>query len=384
MRIPDEACHPLEPARIKAAKTAYTTRFIQEAIEANPRRWHLLSGRQVVPKSGDVVLARVHELGQHLKLESPGSRRQTLFPGDEILVAYGDRYAPDQFEAEVPPDLGPVHLVAAGGVAARVTEQHLSMDEPTVIAPVGLLADANGVVNLADHAPYCVEPVLGAREPIGGHAPTVIAVIGTSMNSGKTTALACLARGLVTAGYRVHTGKATGTGAGGDPWLFTDAGAHRVLDFTDFGLPSTYRLEPDRVVDLFASLLAALKAPDATGVAPDFVLVEVADGVYQDETARLLMDPVFRDRVDRVVFASGDALGAAAGVGVLEDLGLTVAAVSGVVTSSPLSMRETASVVVPPVVDTYGLTDPPTALRVARPRERGSLDMVPAGVRVSA
>jgi hypothetical protein len=382
--IPDEAFLPLEPARIRAAKAAYTTRFIEAAIEANPRRWHLLSGRQVVPRSGDVVLARVHVLGQHLKLESPVSRRQTMFPGDEILVAYGNRYAPDQFEAEVPADLGPINLVAAGGVAARVTEQHLRMEEPTIIAPVGLLADANGVVNLADHAPYCVERATHAREPLGGSRPTVIAVIGTSMNSGKTTTLACLARGLVTAGYRVHTGKATGTGAGGDPRLFMDAGAQRVLDFTDFGLPSTYRLDHDRVVDLFASLLDALADPDPTGAAPDCVLIEIADGVYQDETARLLMDPVFQSRVDRVVFASGEALGAAAGVGVLEGLGLTVAAVSGVVTSSPLAAREAASVVTPPVVETYDLTDAATALSVARPLVRAPAAMATAEVRVPA
>jgi hypothetical protein len=36
-----------------------------------------------------------------------------LFVGDEILVAYGHRYAPAQFLAEVPPDLGGCHLNAA-------------------------------------------------------------------------------------------------------------------------------------------------------------------------------------------------------------------------------------------------------------------------------
>jgi hypothetical protein len=114
------------------------------------------------------------------------------------------------------------------------------------------------------------------------------------------------------------------------------------------------------------------------------VLIEIADGVYQDETARLLMDPVFQSRVDRVVFASGEALGAAAGVGVLEGLGLTVAAVSGVVTSSPLAAREAASVVTPPVVETYDLTDAATALSVARPLVRAPAAMATAEVRVSA
>lgn len=383
--LPDEVCIPLEPGRIHAAKAAYTTRFVAGAVEANPDRWHLLTGRGVLPRSGDVVLARVVELGQHVKLESPVSRRQTLFPGDEILVAYGHRYAPDQFEAEVPTDLGRVNLVAAGGVAARVTAQHVLMEEATLLEPVGLLADARGVVNLADHSPYNLVPSPRAVESVDGSGPTVVGIIGTSMNSGKSTTLACLARGLVTAGYRVHTGKATGTGAGGDPRLFADAGAHRVLDFTDFGLPSTYRLDHEQVVDLFTSLVDTLSAPDsATGAGPDFVLVEIADGVYQQETSRLLMDPVFRHRVHRVLFACGEALGAAAGVGVLEDLGLTVAAVSGVVTSSPLAAREAATAVTTPVVETYELIQPDTAVALAAPRARSSAHPRIAEVRVPA
>ena len=35
----------------------------------------------------------------------------------EIMVAYGNRYAPDQFEAELPKTMASCHLAAAGGVA---------------------------------------------------------------------------------------------------------------------------------------------------------------------------------------------------------------------------------------------------------------------------
>lgn len=49
----------------------------------------------------------------------------------------------------------------------------------------------------------------------------------------------------------------------------------------------------------------------ATG--PDVIVVEVADGLYQGETARLVRDPLFKQQVDKVVFAAGEALGALAG-----------------------------------------------------------------------
>lgn len=354
---------PADADRLARSKKAYSTRYVAGAIAAEPHRWSLVRGADAVPEPGDVVLARVLELGQHLKLESPVSRRQTLFPGDEVLVAYGHRYAPDQFEADVPEDLGPVQLVAAGGVAGRVTAQHERVEDATTLLPVGLLADATGVVNVADHAPYRA----GDRQARSDGSPPVIAVLGTSMNSGKSTVLACLARGLRQAGLRVHAGKATGTGAGGDPRLFADAGAERVLDFTDFGHASTYRLDLDRVVDLWTALVDELAAPVPDG-SPDVVLVEIADGIYQRETARLLADPAVRGRLDDVVFASRDALGAVAGIAALERQNLRVAAVSGVVTSSPLAARETAAAVGVPVVGTEELAQAPCARALLEPR----------------
>jgi hypothetical protein len=345
----------LDPARLARAKMAYTTRFLADRLEHDATGYRLLTGPGVRPRPGDVVLARVAEIGQHKRLENPHSRRATLFPGDEVVVAYGHRYAPDQFEAEVPDDLGPAHLVAAGGLVGRVTAQHAAIDDATVLEPVGLLADDAGVVTLARLAPRAVPTVPGT---VPGRPP-VVAVLGSSMNSGKSTTLACLVRGLTEAGHRVGAGKVTGTGAGGDPRLFTDAGAATVLDFTDFGHPSTYRLDHAQVRGLLAGLATELAEPGT-----DVVVLEGADGVFQQETARLRDDPLFGSRVDRVVFAAGDALGATAGVRRLAEAGHDVVACSGVVTASPLAAGEARAAVDVPVVDTYELTRPDMAERL--------------------
>ena len=55
--------------------------------------------------------------------------------------------------------------------------------------------------------------------------PRTIAVIGTSMNSGKTTTIRYLVRGMSAGGARPGTTKVTGTGSGGDYWVMLDAGA---------------------------------------------------------------------------------------------------------------------------------------------------------------
>lgn len=351
---------PVHSERLRVAKKAYTTRFLAGTLADSCDGYHLLQGPSAVPAPGDIVLARVAEIGKHNRLESPVSRRQVLFVGDEILVAYGNRYAPDQFLAEIPGDLRECHLVAAGGLAGVVTAQHAGIAGPTVIEPIGLLANENGPLNLRDLAPYSLRETT-APAPV---RPPVIAVLGTSMNSGKSTTLACLVRGLVNAGLNVSAGKVTGTGAGNDPLLFADAGAAKVLDFTDFGFPTTFRLDFDVVRHLFSSLIDALGSAQT-----DVIVVEIADGLYQDETRRLLADPLFDSLVDGVVFSAADALGAAAGVQALRATGRSVAAVSGLLTASPLAAMEASRALDVPVLDTYSLCEPQNAARLIPRRE---------------
>lgn len=346
----------LDPARLRRTKRAYTTRFLDAALREDATGYHLIGGA-VRPRPGDIVLARVAAIGQHKRLESPVSRRQYLHVGDEILVAYGHRYAPDQFEAEIPEDLSAVHLVAAGGLAARALTQHGDMEEPTLLEPIGLLGDAAGVANLARYAPYTPAPFARRTE----RAVPTIAVLGSSMNAGKSTTLASLVRGLTNAGLTVSAGKATGTGAGGDPTMFLDAGAVKVLDFTDFGVPSTFKMSYPQLKDLLGSIHAELVADS-----PDVVVIEIADGVYQEETARLMHDTDFCDTVDRVLFAAGEALGASAGVALLQAAGVDVAAVSGRLTSSPLAAREARAALEVPVIDTFDLVDPQVAVGLLR------------------
>lgn len=351
--VSDPALHgaipPLDPRRLSRAKAAYTTRYVAaRMLENHCASYGLLTeGR---PRAGDVVLARVTRLGQHERLEDPHGRRSLLYVGDEVFVAYGPRYAPDQFEAEIPGHLGPTHLVAAGGVAATVVTQHSSMRPATELQPVGLLADAAGVLTLDRCAPFRV----GGLSTLPRQTrPLTIAVLGTSMNSGKTTTVASLVRGLSAANFSVAAGKVTGTGAGGDPGLFRDSGAFPVLDFTHFGYPSTYQLPHDEVVALLSAMRNELAAHK-----PDVVILEIADGLFQRETARLIADPAFAQSVDAVVFAAAEALGAVAGLEILRRQGLPVCAVSGLLTASPLAAQEARGRLDVPVLDRHQLGHP--------------------------
>lgn len=282
----------LNPRRLRRAKKAYTVRHFAAATRQDGAQgYHLVRGRGVTPAAGDIVLARVVALGQHKRLESYNSRRRNLFVGDEIVVAYGDRYAPDQFLADVPDSLDFTNLVAAGGMAGHVASKHAGVDNATVIEPIGLLADDQGVLSLKRSVPAQVRPWSRALTEIQtlDAPPRLIVVFGSSMNSGKSTTLGCLVNGLVRGGLTVAAGKATGTGAGNDAGLFRDAGADTVLDFTDFGFASTFKMSVEELKDLVFSVFAELAKTGA-----DAVVVEIADGIYQGETSHLVNDPDFR------------------------------------------------------------------------------------------
>jgi len=305
----------------------------------------LLSG-PFVPESGDLVLARVDRIGQHKALEGVSRRRITLYEGDEIVVAYGARYAMNQFEALVPPRLDSCHLVAAGGVAGMVCSSHQKMARATALTPLGLLADASGQrLNLRD---WCALPDRSCSS-----RPLTIAVLGSTMDAGKTTVCAQLVRGLGRAGWRVGAAKVTGTASPLDFYQLKDAGARTVVDFTDAGLASTYLQPQDLIESVFARLIQA-----AAGDDNEVVVLEVADGLLQQETAALIRSKVFERAVDGVILAAGDPVCALGGLQLLQTLPTPVIAVSGVLTCAPLAIREAQQVTLVPVIATHDLSDP--------------------------
>lgn len=340
---------PAAVTRIRRASWSFAARRVP--IDA---AWSLLPP-QGAPQAGDLILARVDALGQHDGLQLPSGRRKQMFPGDEIVVAYGNRYASNQFEALIPETLGPCHLVAGGGIASRAVSWHVRMTKgPTQITPIGLLGNADGQrINLRDHA-------LSLAPLVTGHTPTAIAVVGTGMDSGKTQSCAYLVRGLIAAGLHVGYAKVTGTGAGGDTWLLRDAGAFPVLDFTDVGMATTYLASPKQVQTSLTTLMAHIARE---GV--DAMVLEIADGVLQRETAALLRSRVFARLVSGIVMASQDSMGASAGVQWIRKYTRTpVLALSGVISAAPLQAAEAIGALGLPVLDRPGLATATNAMHI--------------------
>ncbi len=137
----------MDAGRALRAKAAFTTRRVPRSTMAT-----LLSG-DVKPSAGDVVLARVGKVNQHRNIQLTSGRRSRLFEGDEVLLCYGNRYAPDQFEAVIPEQLGKCHMVAGGGIAAQMLTFSGQIKPATEIEALGIIGDRQGrAVNVSHHA----------------------------------------------------------------------------------------------------------------------------------------------------------------------------------------------------------------------------------------
>ncbi len=330
----------------RKAKWSFSTRRVDHA------QAQVLDADFAATHPGDLILGRVLSIGQHKRIQLLAGRPSTLYPDDLVVLPCGARYASDQFEGIARIDPEGCDMLAGGGCLGQMLGRNEHIKLPTRIKPLGRIMDAGGqVLNVADFALPRAE---------GRSTLPVIVVLGTSMNSGKTTATVALSHGLTRAGCRVATIKATGTGAFGDYNDYVDAGAHVVADFTDAGMVTTY-LEPlARIKRGIDDLLWHGQQRGA-----EIAVIEVADGLFQKETAALIADEVFQERVTGVVFACSDALAAAGGVAELARLGLKPIVLTGMLSCSPMASAEAQAATGIEVVTRNQLLDPVKASQLA-------------------
>lgn len=296
------------------------------------------------PQVGDVVYCRVSKISQHNRLENKQGRIHNLYEGSEFIGVFGNRYAPDQFEAVVPKrKLVNVELFSWGGLVGEVLHKNDAMRDPTLVEILGYVYDKDKKqVNTLKH-----QIVRTRTDKVKKPRAKMILVVGTAMNSGKSTAASAIIWAIKHAGHRVRASKVTGTASLKDVLHMNDAGAKYFSDFTFLGHPSTYLLKESELTKIFNSLdLRYANNPE------NYWVVEFADGISQRETAMLLRHPMVRDRIDKLIFCAADTFGAIGGVEMLrDDFKLEPDVISGVCTSSPMFMEEIKNYLNVPVMN---------------------------------
>lgn len=281
------------------------------------------------PVAGSIALAKATEIGKTTKIETLSGRLSALYEGDLMAVVFGHRYATAQFEAYAEMKETHCDLLTMAGVCGIVHSKHDATPRPTQLEVMGYFAEESGFP--LQLRAYSMKQAAAQRTD----RPRIVIVCGGSMDSGKTYTSGAIIRGLVSAGHRVGAGKLTGTAAGRDGWLMLDAGASPVYDFVDCGFPSTFGCTLDELHTIFDTIVSNLASERV-----DYIVLEIADGLLQSETASLLQSREFTDQVDAFVYAAADPLSAVGGLSCFRSMGIEPIAFSGLISRSRLGIEE--------------------------------------------
>jgi len=291
--------------------------------------------KSYLPKAGDVAIFKVKEIGKHKRIQTVNGNNRYILPGDLIMAAFGNRYATEQMEGYVPNKYHTTyHILGQGGAIGILKNMHTKFEliGPTCLSLVGYVVDDNGQVMNTKYLNN--KTIIHKSIPVNTD-PTVILSLGTSMDSGKTTSAAFMARGLKLARKKVAYIKLTGTVYTKDKSMVRDYGATISIDFSDVGFPSTYMCSTEELLNLYESLIERVKYHN-----PDYILVEIADGLLQRETYALIQNEKFMNKISGALFSSADSMSAISGANMLSELNCNIIGVTGLFTTSPLLVNE--------------------------------------------
>jgi len=296
--------------------------------------------RMIEARSGQVLVVRaLEEKRVYDVIELTSGRMAHVGRGDVLVGALGRRDALRGFVGQVPESIAAgdvLHLLNLGGVLGKVLSENQDVGHPLRVEVMGMvLIDGRGA-NIADAA----LPVANSRDAGAARtAAPVIAVSGTSMNSGKTYAACEIIARLTARGYACGGAKLTGVAALRDTLNMSDHGAVATGSFVDMGLPSTAGMAD--VAPVANDLLAAMGAEASEPL--DVIVAEMGDGIIGSYgVASILSDDRFREHVVAHVLCANDLVAAWGGVRWFHEAGLELDIIAGPATDNSVGLAYVA------------------------------------------
>jgi hypothetical protein len=293
-------------------------------------------GDTIPAEAGTVLACRIKNAKTtYNTLEDVHGRMVALHPGDVIAGALGHRDALYGFSGRVPRqvDVGDeLQLLNIGGVIGAGAKAVPGLGEPFRVEVLGSILRFPYLgtrVGVPARVPEAALPML----PLPSQLPPVVALVGTCMDAGKTTAASVIIGELSRQGQRIAAGKLTGVSLRRDVLQMQDCGADPVSIFTDFGVVTT---SEENVLAAAQAALAHLAESE-----PDLIVIEMGDGLLGTYGVHTLLSNVaLRSTLRAIVLCAQDPVGAWGAVQLLRDrYSLGVDVVSGRVTDTPVGMR---------------------------------------------
>lgn len=241
---------------------------------------------------GDYVLCEVEgRPGPLYQVELPSGRMCSVFDGDEVIGAFGQRAATLEGVGDWQSigDDDALHAMTSAGLFGKATSVS------PLLPPLMQLKYKGHIVrqDKVTMSQFCA-PRATAQLSI-----PVVLLIGTSMSSGKTMSGRAIVHELKRRGLKVAAAKLTGAARYRDVLSLGDAGADCIFDFVDAGLPSTV-CEPQRFKPALQQLLAQISESGA-----DILVAEAGASPLEPYNGSIAME-VLSDNIRMLVLCASD------------------------------------------------------------------------------
>ncbi len=277
-------------------------------------------GPDITAVEGQVVAVEVlEERGTNNVLEHASGRLGRAVKGDVIPAAFGKRRALREYSSDIPTraKAGDVlYLTCESGVIGEISGLNEEWGVPLKVKLLGSILVNGRPANLKQWA---------VRAPARlSHSAPIVAVVGTCMDCGKTTAIVELVKQQAALDCKVAFVKLTGVAFMQDPLRVLDSGAASILDFVDAGLPSTCG-SPE------AALTSALRVLNEINQSkPDLIVAEFGDGLIGEyHVSHLLSAPEIKQHLAAILVGANDIVGAWGALQLLDSFGLMPTLITG-------------------------------------------------------
>ena len=291
----------------------------------------------VVSKIGSIVAVKVISVNQNYnKLELSSGRNVELSEGDIVIGVLGNRLASTGMCGYVPEELNKfdkINLLNLGGVIGLSKDHNVLLGSATECELLGSVSDTSGkLLNLKDFITIDKD-TSDINKPL-------VAVLGTGIDSGKTTVTSFLIKSLSNYIEKISACKLAGTASQKDLYSYEDSGANSVFDFVDYGLPSTCLINQEQVIESSVSIVNKASTDN------DIVFIELGDGYHgQYGTKEIIENKEISKNIKIIVICAYDVSGAVNILENLNDFGFkdSLIIISGPVTNNVTAFRESLS-----------------------------------------
>ncbi len=286
---------------------------------------------EIVSKEGYVIAARItSDKTVYNNLENAHGRMMRLKPGDLIAGVLGTRRGLYGYSGDVPRGLevgDTINVLNQGGVLGRCTSYAPDVGEPFEAEVMGALLHFPVLGERIGQPAHIGLNTIPPITDIKRSAP-VIAIVGTSMDAGKTVAACQIVHGLTKQGLAVAAAKVTGVALQRDLLSMRDYGAVRALSFNDAGLASTSNATAPNAAK---RIIAQLNRDKIDGI-----VLELGDGILGEYGVQaVLSDPEVTRHMSALILCAADPVGVYGAKEILRDqYNLKITVVTGPATDN--------------------------------------------------